>query len=84
MTQTLGYARYVAHGSDWGSLIAGWLGFDQPEACAGIHMTMILGGLCYLALIPAMMMIQRAAVPAVISVRVPHTAPDRAEERSPA
>jgi pimeloyl-ACP methyl ester carboxylesterase len=41
MKDTLGYSRYVAHGSDWGSLIAGWLGFDQPEACAGVHMTMI-------------------------------------------
>ena len=41
MTQVLGYERYAAHGSDWGSLIAGWLGFDFPGACAGVHMTML-------------------------------------------
>lgn len=41
MTGVLGYTRYLVHGSDWGSLIAGWLGFDFPQACAGIHMTML-------------------------------------------
>ncbi len=41
MTEVLGYPRYVAHGSDWGSIIAGWLGFDYPQQCAGIHMTML-------------------------------------------
>ncbi|HMN80318.1 MAG TPA: epoxide hydrolase [Burkholderiaceae bacterium] len=41
MTRTLGCSRYIAHGSDWGAIVAGWLGFDQPQACAGIHMTMI-------------------------------------------
>jgi pimeloyl-ACP methyl ester carboxylesterase len=41
LTESLGKTRYVAHGSDWGSLIAGWLGHDFPEACAGVHMTMV-------------------------------------------
>jgi pimeloyl-ACP methyl ester carboxylesterase len=36
----LGHDRYVAHGADWGALVSGWLGFDQPGSCAGIHMTM--------------------------------------------
>ncbi|MDR7093510.1 epoxide hydrolase family protein [Hydrogenophaga laconesensis] len=41
MTQVLGYKRYVAHGSDWGSILASWLGNDFPEQVAGIHMSMI-------------------------------------------
>jgi pimeloyl-ACP methyl ester carboxylesterase len=41
MTEVLGYPRYVAHGSDWGSILASWLGNDFPEAVAGIHMSMI-------------------------------------------
>ncbi|WP_181936542.1 epoxide hydrolase [Hydrogenophaga sp. SNF1] len=41
MTEVLGCPRYLAHGADWGSLIAGWLGFEHPQACAGAHMTMV-------------------------------------------
>lgn len=41
MTRTLGHSRYAAHGSDWGAIVAGWLGFDHPQACVGIHMTMV-------------------------------------------
>ena len=41
MTEVLGYQRYVAHGSDWGSIIASWLGNDFSEQVAGIHMSMI-------------------------------------------
>lgn len=41
MTDVLGYTRYIAHGSDWGSILASWLGNDFPEAIAGIHMSMI-------------------------------------------
>ncbi|WP_167772484.1 epoxide hydrolase family protein [Ramlibacter henchirensis] len=40
LTKVLGYPRYYAHGADWGSIISAWLGFDHPEACAGVHMTM--------------------------------------------
>lgn len=41
MTEVLGYPRYVAHGSDWGSILASWLGNDFPDQVAGIHMSMI-------------------------------------------
>ena len=41
MTEVLGYPRYVAHGSDWGSILASWLGNDFPQQVAGIHMSMI-------------------------------------------
>lgn len=41
MTDVLGYPRYVAHGSDWGSILASWLGNDFPDQVAGIHMSMI-------------------------------------------
>lgn len=41
MTEVLGYPRYVAHGSDWGSILASWLGNDFPDQLAGIHMSMI-------------------------------------------
>jgi pimeloyl-ACP methyl ester carboxylesterase len=41
MTEVLAYPRYLAHGADWGSILAGWLGFDHPQACAGVHMTMV-------------------------------------------
>jgi pimeloyl-ACP methyl ester carboxylesterase len=41
MTEVLGHARYVAHGSDWGSILASWLGNDFPDQVAGIHMSMI-------------------------------------------
>jgi microsomal epoxide hydrolase len=40
MTDTLGYRRYIAQGGDWGSSIAGWLGFEHAPACAAIHMNM--------------------------------------------
>lgn len=41
MTEVLGYPRYVAHGSDWGAILASWLGNDFPAEVAGIHMSMI-------------------------------------------
>ncbi len=40
MTETLGFARYGAHGSDWGAAITSWLAFDHPEKLAAIHLTM--------------------------------------------
>ncbi|WP_156385469.1 epoxide hydrolase family protein [Ramlibacter sp. Leaf400] len=40
LTEVLGYRRYYAHGADWGSIISAWLGFDHPDACTGVHMTM--------------------------------------------
>jgi len=37
MTAGLRYDRYVAHGSDLGAGVTGWLTRDQPHAVAGIH-----------------------------------------------
>lgn len=41
MTDVLGYTSYVAQGGDWGSLIASWLGVDQPDAVRAIHINMM-------------------------------------------
>jgi pimeloyl-ACP methyl ester carboxylesterase len=38
MTAGLGYDRYVAHGSDLGAGVTGWLARDQPDAVAAIHL----------------------------------------------
>jgi microsomal epoxide hydrolase len=35
----LGYDRYVAHGSDWGSLVTTWLALDHGEGLQAIHLT---------------------------------------------
>lgn len=39
MTSTLGYARYAAHGGDWGSVITERLALSHPQKLLGIHMT---------------------------------------------
>ncbi|MDO7852087.1 epoxide hydrolase family protein [Hymenobacter convexus] len=39
MTETLGHARYGAHGGDWGSSITEQLARRNPEALLGIHLT---------------------------------------------
>lgn len=44
MTETLGYERYIAQGGDWGSTIGGWIAHDYPDACAGLHLNMIILG----------------------------------------
>jgi pimeloyl-ACP methyl ester carboxylesterase len=36
----LGYKRYGAHGTDWGSFITGALGTADPDHLAGIHLAM--------------------------------------------
>ena len=41
MTENLGYKYYYVQGGDWGSYIAGWLGFDYPKNCNGIHINMM-------------------------------------------
>ncbi len=41
ITSGLGYARYVAQGGDWGSLVTSWLGVDFPESVAAIHVNMM-------------------------------------------
>jgi pimeloyl-ACP methyl ester carboxylesterase len=39
----LGYPRYGAQGGDWGSAITTALGAQDPEHCAGIHITLAMG-----------------------------------------
>lgn len=36
----LGYDRFVAHGGDWGAIIATELAIRQPERLLGLHLTM--------------------------------------------
>ena len=45
----LGYGRFVAHGSDWGTLITSWLGYTyHPDRVIGIHATGAGGARPYL------------------------------------
>lgn len=39
MTETLGHARYGAHGGDWGSSVTEQLAHHNPESLLGIHLT---------------------------------------------
>jgi pimeloyl-ACP methyl ester carboxylesterase len=39
----LGYQRYGAQGGDWGSAVTISLGAQDPEHCAGIHITLAMG-----------------------------------------
>ncbi|MBL8349451.1 MAG: epoxide hydrolase [Burkholderiaceae bacterium] len=39
----LGYPRYGAHGGDWGSAVTSSLGAQDPQHCAGIHVTLAMG-----------------------------------------
>ena len=39
----LGYSRYGAQGGDWGSAVTSSLGAQDPEHCAGIHITLAMG-----------------------------------------
>jgi microsomal epoxide hydrolase len=39
MTQHLGYARYAAHGGDWGSTITEHLARDHSDEVLGVHLT---------------------------------------------
>ena len=36
----LGYARYVAQGGDWGSMVTTAIGLQDRAHCLGIHLTM--------------------------------------------
>ena len=42
MTETLGYSRYLAQGGDWGGAVSSWLGFDHADACAGVHLNIMI------------------------------------------
>jgi len=41
MTETLGYAKYRAHGGDWGALVTSLLALERPEHLHAIHLTML-------------------------------------------
>jgi pimeloyl-ACP methyl ester carboxylesterase len=40
----LGYDRYGAQGGDWGSAVTTSIGGLDPQHCAGIHVTLAMGG----------------------------------------
>ena len=39
----LGYDRYLAQGGDWGAAVTTSIGWQDPERCAGIHVTLAMG-----------------------------------------
>ena len=39
----LGYDRYAAQGGDWGSAVTSAIGWQDPEHCLGIHITLAMG-----------------------------------------
>lgn len=39
----LGYPRYGAQGGDWGSAVTSCQGWQDPDHCAGIHITLAMG-----------------------------------------
>ena len=41
--ERLGYDRYGAQGGDWGSAVTSSIGAQDPEHCAGIHITLAMG-----------------------------------------
>ena len=43
LMQRLGYSRYAAQGGDWGSAVTTSLGAQDPQHCAGIHITLSMG-----------------------------------------
>ena len=38
MQDRLGFARYLAHGGDWGAVITSWMAFDKAPGLAGVHL----------------------------------------------
>jgi microsomal epoxide hydrolase len=40
----LGYPKYGAQGGDWGSIITTYLGLNDPQHVAGIHLNMVVAG----------------------------------------
>ena len=43
LMQRLGHARYGAQGGDWGSAVTRAIGAQDPDHCAGIHITLAMG-----------------------------------------
>ena len=39
----LGYDQYLAQGGDWGSAVTSSIGWQDPDHCAGIHITLAMG-----------------------------------------
>jgi len=44
LMEGLGYSRYGAQGGDWGAIATSWLGLDDSEHCAGVHLNMVVAG----------------------------------------
>src|SRR6201996_5007056 len=44
LMERLGYRRYGAQGGDWGSAVTSSIGAQDPDHCAGIHVTLAMGG----------------------------------------
>lgn len=42
MTDLFGGAKYLIQGGDWGAAIGAWMAHDEPLACAGLHLNMVL------------------------------------------
>ena len=42
MTDLFGAGRYLVQGGDWGAAIAAWTAHGHPDACAAIHLNMVL------------------------------------------
>jgi microsomal epoxide hydrolase len=42
LMEGLGYSRYGAQGGDWGAIATSWLGLDDSEHCAGVHLNMVV------------------------------------------
>ncbi|HZP40844.1 MAG TPA: epoxide hydrolase [Candidatus Binatia bacterium] len=38
----LGYPRFGAQGGDWGAMVSTYLGANHADACAGIHLNMVI------------------------------------------
>lgn len=38
----LGYRRYLVQGGDWGAAIGAWMAHGHPDACAALHLNMVL------------------------------------------
>lgn len=42
MVELFGAGRYLVQGGDWGAAIAAWMAHGHPDACAAIHLNMVL------------------------------------------
>jgi pimeloyl-ACP methyl ester carboxylesterase len=41
MVQLFGQSRYIVQGGDWGSSIASWMAYNEPDALLGFHINMV-------------------------------------------